>query len=101
MTFAGFKIESPIMDLSPEQISPIFVEHIKNHRNSYHELSPSPVTHHARDWCIDGLHTNRLGGKTGLYGIKVAGGGVRRVSHNDDFPLSILPPMNLCKRFQR
>lgn len=77
------------MNLSPIEISPKFVEHIKDHRSMTTGLIEPSIFKDARDYCIDGLHTKPLGRKTGLYGVEVAGGGVRRVQNND---ISLLSP---------
>ena len=95
LTFTDYKLESSIMNLSPREISPAFVEHIESHRVSVTQLSEPVLFKYARDWCVDGLHTNVFGNKTGLYGVEVAGAGIRRVSHND---LSLETPYEFMQR---
>lgn len=70
-------------NLSPEQISPAFTDHIMYERRHRSPVTQTPLTSAVRDRCVDKYDVNILGMKTGILGTVVAGSGVRRGSHND------------------
>lgn len=76
--------------LTPESISPSFVEHILHEREKKRPADQLDMTTHpypfAADWCVDGFHTQNQkpgGPKPAASGLIVAGAGVRRVFSND------------------